>query len=137
MREEELILMHEDGVGLPVVMAAKAFSNSSTVRTATGWSVRPSARAASSISRNERSGIPGFGRFDRSATREMPGTASLISSNRFPRVSIPMTLTPVLLPPGRARLVTSPIPTGSPTCAMTMEIVRVACWAARLAGVPL
>ena len=35
-----------------------------------------------------------------------------------------------MLPPGRARLATSPAPTGSPTTAMTMGIVVVACLAA-------
>ena len=37
---------------------------------------------------------------------------------------------PVTLPPGRARLATSPLPTGSPTLTMTIGIVRVACMAA-------
>src|SRR5919108_2358428 len=88
------------------VMAAKACANasSSMVRTATGWGVRPSARAAPSISRKEPSGVPAVGRRDRSATREMPGTASLSSANRCPRLSSPRTLTPVTLPPGPAVL---------------------------------
>ena len=33
-------------------------------------------------------------------------------------------------PPGRARLATSPLPTGSPTLTMTIGIVPVACLAA-------
>ena len=37
---------------------------------------------------------------------------------------------PVMFPPGRARLCTSPASTGSPTVAMTMGIVVVACLAA-------
>ena len=40
---------------------------------------------------------------------------------------------PVALPPGRARLVTSPLPTGSATEAKTMGMVLVACLAARAA----
>jgi hypothetical protein len=40
-----------------------------------------------------------------------------------------------MLPPGRARLATSPLPIGSATNPMTMGIVVVACWAARAAGV--
>src|SRR6185437_14624405 len=35
-------------------------------------------------------------------------------------------LTPVMLPPGRARLATNPDPTGSPTDVMTIGIVEVA-----------
>ena len=43
---------------------------------------------------------------------------------------------PVILPPGRARLLTKPLPTGSPMAPMTMGIVVVAFCAARVAGVP-
>lgn len=43
---------------------------------------------------------------------------------------------PVLLPPGRARLFTRPLPIGSPMVAITMGIVVVAICAARAAGVP-
>ena len=39
-------------------------------------------------------------------------------------------------PPGRARLATSPVRTGSPPLTITMGIVAVACMAARVAGVP-
>src|SRR6266446_5003584 len=41
---------------------------------------------------------------------------------------------PVTFPPGRARLGTSPIPTGSKTSDMTIGIVLVACWAAWVAA---
>ena len=47
-----------------------------------------------------------------------------------------MRLSPVTLPPGRARLLTSPVPSGSPADVMTMGIVAVACLAARGASVP-
>jgi len=40
----------------------------------------------------------------------------------------------VTLPPGRARLVTSPVATGSITPAMTIGMVAVACFAAWIAG---
>ena len=43
--------------------------------------------------------------------------------------------TPVIFPPGRARLVTNPAPTGSPTPAITIGIVAVASFAAAVAGV--
>src|ERR1700730_13828922 len=42
---------------------------------------------------------------------------------------------PVTFPPGRGRLATSPVPTGSPVSAMTIGISRVACFAARAVGV--
>ena len=38
----------------------------------------------------------------------------------------------LMLPPGRARLATNPLPMGSPTCVITMGIVEVASLAARL-----
>ena len=41
-----------------------------------------------------------------------------------------------MFPPGRARLVTNPEPTGSESCAMTMGIVEVASLAARVAVGP-
>jgi hypothetical protein len=40
-----------------------------------------------------------------------------------------------MFPPGRAKLATSPDPTGSPVCE-TIGIVVVARWAARVVGVP-
>src|SRR5262244_3964274 len=45
-------------------------------------------------------------------------------------------LSPVAFPPGRPRLSTKPAPTGSPTMAMTMGVVRVAFLTALVAGVP-
>jgi hypothetical protein len=42
---------------------------------------------------------------------------------------------PVTLPPGRAKLLTKPLPTGSPTTANTTGMVDVACLAASAAGV--
>ena len=46
-----------------------------------------------------------------------------------------MTLSPVMFPPGCARLATNPAPTGSALDAMTMGMVLVACLAARAAAV--
>src|SRR5207253_11232427 len=43
---------------------------------------------------------------------------------------------PVTLPPGRARLVTRPLPTGSAVAAKTMGRALVACLAARAACAP-
>src|SRR5438445_683140 len=72
----------------------------------------------------------------RTATRLTPGTACLSCSRHLPTKSGPRVDDPVTLPPGRARLVTSPLVTGSPTAMKTMGRVLVACLAARAAGVP-
>jgi hypothetical protein len=42
---------------------------------------------------------------------------------------------PVMFPPGRGRLCTSPAPTGSATTAITIGMVVVACFAAKAHGV--
>ena len=56
---------------------------------------------------------------------------SLSSANSLPTSSEVMTESPVTFPPGRARLATNLVPTGSPLIAMTMGMVLVTC----LAGV--
>jgi len=45
-------------------------------------------------------------------------------------------LVTVTLPPGCARLATSPVPTGSPTAAKTIGISEVACITVIIASVP-
>ena len=45
--------------------------------------------------------------------------------------------TPVMFPPGRARLATNPVVTGSMAATMTIGSSAVACFAAWIAGVPL
>ena len=67
---------------------------------------------------------------------ETLGTISLSSSNRFPSISGEIEVTPVMFPPGRARLVTSPVATGSPTAIMTSGIDEAAFLTASEAGVP-
>src|SRR5205085_3723781 len=90
-------------------------------------SARAAASASLSMSLSVRSPrAPGN---QRTATRSTPGTACLSSSRRLPTSSAPKLDNPVTLPPGRARLVTSPLPTGSPAPAKTMGIVLVACLA--------
>ena len=49
----------------------------------------------------------------RTARRASLGTASLSSASRFSHNSVPMAVTPVTFPSGRARLATSPDSTGS------------------------
>ena len=67
---------------------------------------------------------------------ETLGTTSLSSSKRFPSISTEIEVNPVMLPPGRARLATRPVATGSPTATMTRGIVVVAFLTASEAGVP-
>lgn len=69
------------------------------------------------------------------ATRETLGTASLRNSSRLPLKSRAWEAGPVRFPPGRARLATSPVTTGSELLIDTMGIVVVAFLAAWLAGV--
>src|SRR5262245_46607841 len=62
--------------------------------------------------------------------------ASRNRSMRFPARSTVRVDRPVMLPPGRARLVTRPTPTGSPTVANTIGTTGVTCFAAITAGAP-
>ena len=55
--------------------------------------------------------------------------------SRLPARSVVCIDRPVTLPPGRARLATMPLPTGSAAAANTIGITDVACFAAMTAGV--
>src|SRR6266550_1700121 len=55
---------------------------------------------------------------------------------RFPLISGERVDSPVMLPPGWARLATNPEPTGSLSNPMTIGIVTVACLAARVSVGP-
>ena len=70
------------------------------------------------------------------ANRRRPGTTSRKSSSRLPARSADWFDKPVTLPPGRARLATKPVPTGSPAAAKTIGMTDVACFTARTAAVP-
>ena len=70
------------------------------------------------------------------ATCESAGTTSRRSWSRLPSRSGAIELNPVRLPPGRARLGTRPVPTGSPTATMTSGTTVVAFFTASDAGVP-
>src|SRR5262245_947731 len=65
-----------------------------------------------------------------------PGTNSRESSSRLPATSAAWFDDPVTFPPGRARLATKPVPTGSPADANTIGMTDVACFAARTDAVP-
>ena len=61
------------------------------------------------------------------ATRVTPGAISLSSSNNFALRLNSYAIKPVALPPGRARLATRPLPTGSIVVTNTIGTVRLAC----------
>src|SRR5262245_42212348 len=63
--------------------------------------------------------------------------SSCSSSSRFDPSSTPNTVTPVRLPPGRLRLVTSPTSTGSNPIMKTIGIVVVVAFAAGAEGLPI
>src|SRR5262249_40456962 len=69
------------------------------------------------------------------ANRRRPGMISRKSWSFLPAVSGAWLDSPVTLPPGRARLATIPLRTGSPAVANTIGISDVACFAARGGGV--
>src|SRR5258706_225977 len=73
----------------------------------------------------------------RTARRASLGRTSLSNSSRLPDRSAPSVDNPVIFPPGRARLVTNPLPTGSGSCKKTMGIVVVASLAARVSVAPV
>src|SRR5580692_2986988 len=60
----------------------------------------------------------------------MPVTSSARSPSRFGISSVAMMVTPVRLPPGRARVETRPDSTGSVPMMKTLEIARVVLFAA-------
>jgi hypothetical protein len=59
------------------------------------------------------------------------GTSSCSSPRRFGCRAAVAKLTPVMLPPGRLRLVTRPVAIGSPPLTNTIAMVEVAALAAR------
>src|SRR5262249_36015432 len=69
------------------------------------------------------------------ATRLTRGAISLSSSSHLPPSESSVVEKPVTLPPGRGKLATNPLPTGSATMAKTIGIVRVCCRSAVVVGV--
>ena len=61
------------------------------------------------------------------AARVTPGAICLSSSSHLPLRLYSNCIKPVVLPPGRARLATKPLPTGSSVIENTIGTVRVAC----------
>ena len=72
---------------------------------------------------------------NRMPTRERSGIISFISSNRLPKISLPVSPeNPVTFPPGRARLAISPVPIGSILLIMMIGMVVVAFMVAAVIG---
>src|SRR5215471_18871826 len=120
--------------GRSFIIAANAVSNSMRGLTLTEITVIPNVGAAVCTSSNWRT-LEALSGLKRKATREAVGIASLRICSRLVPTFGPTLVLPVIFPPGRARLGTSPARTGSPMEIMTMGIVVVACLAAKLAGV--
>jgi hypothetical protein len=80
--------------------------------------------------------VPAFFGFTSTAIILASGTSSEISSIRFGISATLRMLTPVMLPPGRARLSTSPLSTGSLPVVKMIGIVSVAVFAARADAAP-
>src|SRR6266700_3434528 len=113
---------------------AKAVSSSSLLLILTGLIVVPVASPPSFIC--SRKGLEkGSVALARAVTRRAHGSISRISCTLLPASSAVAEAIPVTFPPGRGRLATSPVPTGSPVSAMTIGISSVACFAARAVGV--
>ena len=96
------------------LIAAKARSISSAPLTSKASSVTRNAGAAAWVSVHWR-GFVGLAGFKRTAICEAAGTTSFTNSSRLVTTPALKSDSPVILPPGRARLATSPTPTGSAT----------------------
>src|SRR5262245_12502602 len=98
--------------GRACTIFAKAVSISASLLALKITTSLPIARAAASDSRTFATAAAKFG-FESTATVVAAGTRSCSRLKRFSTNSVVNMLTPVALPPGRARLVTSPSLTGS------------------------
>src|SRR5262249_12389552 len=103
----------------------KAASKSSGLWTGTYDRLSPSVVAAVSSSRRREPGAK-FNGLAMTAIRDADGNTSLNSSTYFCRSPGTRLVRPVTFPPGRARLLTSPAPTGSGAIVITIGIVDVA-----------
>src|SRR5262249_5724583 len=96
----------------------------------------PSARAAS-CAWADCAATPGRVGLTRTATDVAEGTSSCSRPSRFAPRSAPSSVKPVMFPPGRLKLATKPICTGSAAFEKTIGIVAVADFAANAeAGLP-
>src|SRR5262249_21204341 len=132
-RREWRATQHDERLGFCFAIDLNASSKSSADLTIVGRTVRPKHLATSWVvlSSDEWAGLSDI----RTARRLAFGTTACSNSTLLTCSSPSKLVTPVTLPPGRARLSTSPEPTGSEGVTMTIGIVAVARLAARIAGV--
>ena len=81
--------------------------------------------------------FPGLAGLNRPAKSRASGNISRSRARRFPIISSPMIDRPVALPPGCERLPATPVATGSPAPAMTIETRVVTSRIERTAVVPV
>ena len=114
-------------------MVVKAASRSGSVLAVSTSRRRPRALAAASVSGASAATFGLLG-LTSNAIVLVDGSSSRRSSKRFgPRILV-KTLTPVRLPPGRLKLSTRPVLTGSAPVTNTIGMVLVAAFAAADAG---
>src|SRR6516162_5882953 len=105
--------------GRSLSIAAKALSNSSLLLILIGLIVVPVASPPSSIC--SRKGLEkGSVALARAVTRRADGSMSRINWTLLPASSAVTLAMPVTFPPGRGRLMTRPVPIGSPVSAITI-----------------
>src|SRR5262245_61956946 len=108
---------------------------SAVSRTLAGISRRPNDGAAASIVRRYAVHV-GFAGSKTTAILSTLGAHSLSSCSHFPPTENSKFEKPVMLPSGRARLVTKPAATGSTTSTKTIGMERVCCRRAMAASEP-
>ena len=111
-------------------MVAKAGASCSDLLIRDSVSARRNERVATSS--GAVSSVLGEFAFASTPTRVSDGSASRNNSSYLASRSGASVESPVMLPPGRARLTTNPLRTGSGSAAMTIGIVAVASRAARM-----
>src|SRR5262249_10251404 len=122
----------------PAASQAKACSTPAMSSTGVGISCTLIDLAAASNGCRKYDPLPGaVVGLNKKTTRMTDGVSSLRISTHLPPIEASILVKPVTLPPGRAKLVTMPSPTGSDTVANTIGMLRVACNTSIVAGVLL
>src|SRR6476620_5427171 len=136
-----LVLNVVNSVSSPTTSASKERAATNSLSRSAGWcSVRTCSSNPSFSAANRDccmySGVVGLESRTRIATFVNAGKNSLINSRRFAIRSLLIVVNPVTLPPGRAKLGTSPVATGSKVATNTTGIWPAASLAGLTEGVP-
>ena len=112
-------------------------TDSSSDKSRTGAAIASSAKEAAAALKelSQNSAYVAAAGLKTIATLATRGAISLSSSSHLPPSASSLTAKPVTLPPGRGKLATKPLPTGSATVAKTIGMVRVCCSSAVVVGV--